>query len=81
MVKRQEAWIGELACWVMHREQVGVRDAQGLGHAGGDEVLPYHDALVGVDIAVAAAQRRALRQPCAEGGMLCQVNIELDAKG
>ena len=49
----------------MQSEQVRVCDAQGLGHAGGNQVLADHDALVGVDVAVAAAQRRALRQPCA----------------
>jgi len=54
-----------LTCRVVHGEEVRVRDAQGLRHAGGDEVLADHDALVGIDVAVAAAQRRGLRQPCA----------------
>jgi len=49
----------------VHGEEVRVRDAQGLGHAGGYQVLADHDALVGVDVAVAAAQRGRLRQPCA----------------
>ena len=39
----------------MHCVEVRVRSAQGLPHAGGDEIQASHHALVGAHVAVGAS--------------------------
>ncbi len=51
---------------IVHGVQVRVRGPQHIGRRGGHQVQARHDALVGVDVALRAAQRRALRQPWAQ---------------